>query len=493
MADYKPSSLSYEEMLFTIRQGLRPTQLPKKIIVAGAGMAGLVAASLLKKAGHSVTILEANDRIGGRVYTLRYPFVDDLYLDVGAMRIPNTHHLVLAYLEKFRLPINEFKNTTPQDLIYANGIKTNLRTYWQNPDILKYPVAPHEKGKTAEELLLSAIKPVIDFIQQDPLNNWPVVLKRFDSYSMGDFLRYNPVGASLSPGALEMVEVIIDLEGFLELAFTSILREFLPLLNLNMSYYEVEGGNDRLPKAFIPYLKEDILLGHRMTKIRHHNDGKVTIRATQTTSLRQLEFTADLAIVTVPFSVLSIIDIEPRHTFSHNKYKAIRELHYASSTKIGLQFTHRFWEKEGLRGGKLITDMPIRFAYYPSHLIGSSGSGIILASYTWEDDTLPWDSLPESSRIRHALDNLATVHGNSIYDAFLTGASQSWAHDRFTGGGAFSLFKPSQQTELFPYIYAPEGSVHFAGDHTSTLPAWMEGAIQSGIRVAHEINDLPRR
>lgn len=453
-------------------------------------MSGLVAASLLKAAGHDVTVLEATQRVGGRIFTMREPFMDGMYLDVGAMRIPHTHPLVLEYIKKFRLKVNEFRNTTPQDLIFANGIKINRTIYQQNPDILRYPVAPHEKGKTAEELLTMAIKPVADFINQNPAQNWNIIVREFDRYPMSFFLRYNPVGPSLSPGALESIKVLLGLEGFPELSFPAILRELLPLFSPDIHFYEVEGGNDKLPNAFLPQLKEDLYFGYQMTKIEQ-DPQQVTIHARHTLSQKPLTVSGDLAILTIPFSLLSFVEIVPRQSFSPNKWKAIRELHYVSSTKIGLQFKQRFWEREGLQGGKLMTDLPIRFAAYPSHLIGSSGSGIIMASYTWEDDTLSWDNLKEGDRIRNALDNLAVVHGNQVYEYFLTGASHSWSQYPFSGG-AFSMFKPNQETELFPFIPVPEGRVHFAGDHTSLAPGWIEGAIQSGIRVAREVTDLPR-
>ncbi|RBP95973.1 flavin-dependent amine oxidoreductase [Cytobacillus firmus] len=114
-----------------------------------------------------------------------------------------------------------------------------------------------------------------------------------------------------------------------------------------------------------------------------------------------------------------------------------------------------------------------------------------MASYTWKDDTLSWDNLKEGDRIRNALDNLSVVHGNQVYEYFLTGASHSWSQYPFSGG-AFNMFKPNQETELFPFIPVPKGRVHFAGEHTSTAPGWIEGAIQSGIRVAREVTDLPR-
>lgn len=490
MVFYRDPQLNTEEMLSIIRNGLGISKVQKKIIVVGTGMSGLVAASLLKAAGHDVTVLEATQRVGGRIFTMREPFMDGMYLDVGAMRIPHTHPLVLEYIKKFRLKVNEFRNTTPQDLIFANGIKINRTKYQQNPDILRYPVAPHEKGKTAEELLRMAIKPVADFINQNPAQNWNIIVREFDRYPMSFFLRYNPVGPSLSLGALESIKVLLGLESFPELSFPAILRELLPLFSPDIHFYEVEGGNDKLPNAFLPQLKEDLYFGYQMTKIEQ-DPQQVTIHARHTLSQNPLTVSGDLAVLTIPFSLLSFVEIVPRQSFSPNKWKAIRELHYVSSTKIGLQFKQRFWEREGLQGGKLMTDLPIRFAAYPSHLIGSSGSGIIMASYTWEDDTLSWDNLKEGDRIRNALDNLAVVHGNQVYEYFLTGASHSWSQYPFSGG-AFSMFKPNQETELFPFIPVPEGRVHFAEDHTSTAPGWIEGTIQSGIRAAREVTDLPR-
>ncbi|HEY0727212.1 MAG TPA: FAD-dependent oxidoreductase, partial [Pyrinomonadaceae bacterium] len=80
----------------------------KKVLVLGAGMAGLVATYELTQLGHDVTVLEARTRPGGRVHTLREPFSDGLYAEEGAARIPDNHELTLKYVKQFALPLEPF-------------------------------------------------------------------------------------------------------------------------------------------------------------------------------------------------------------------------------------------------------------------------------------------------------------------------------------------------------------------------------------------------
>lgn len=482
------SILTDQQMIDIIYNGLPKTQAPKNIIVVGAGISGLVTASLLKEAGHNVTILEANERIGGRIFTDRTSFYAGQYMENGAMRIPNIHHLVLSYINKFNLPIEEFINSAPTDLIYINGIRTTQAIYEKNPDILGFPVAPSERGKTAEQLLQYAIKPVVDFINKNPKKNWDIIIKQFDRYSMEYYLKYNPYGKTLSVGAIDMIKVVLGLEGFPELSFTSILREVMILFTPNLKFYEIVGGNDQLPRSFIPQLSENIYFNQKMMRIEQQ-DSKVTIHTIDTKTSIPYSVTGDLVIIAIPYSVLNFVEIVPRDLFSYNKYKAIRQLHYVASTKIGLQFRSRFWEKEGNVGGKMISDLPIRYSYFPSQQIGTSGPGVVLASYTWEDNASLWDSQSEQDQIKYALQGLAVIHGPEVYSEFIKGSSFSWSKNPFSAG-AFAIFKPDQQTEIAPFIPTPEGNIHFAGDHTSTAPGWIQGAIESGIRVSHEVNDL---
>ncbi|WP_192602442.1 flavin monoamine oxidase family protein [Bacillus sp. OAE603] len=479
---------SMDEMLSIIKNGLHKSNSPKNIVILGAGISGLVTASLLKDAGHQITILEANNRIGGRIYTKRAPFINNEYLDLGAMRIPSIHLLTLAYIDKFKLPLNEFINSTPNDLIFTNNVLTNEKNYANKPDSLGYNLAPDEKGKSATDLLKLAIGPVIDFINQDPINNWDVVVNLYDRFSMHEFLRYNPVGMSLSPEAIDLIKTIVGIEGFPELAFTGILREVIVLLTPNLKLYEITGGNDQLPYSFLPQLKNDIILNQRVTQIVQ-SERNVMINTRHEKNKTQHQLICDYVITTIPYSLLNFVNIFPFESISRNKWKVIREIHYTSSTKIGLQFKTRFWEKLGLFGGKITTDLPIKFSYFPSHNLGSNETGVVLASYTWGDDSDIWESMTEEDRISMALNNLSFIFGNLVYSEFIVGYTHSWMEYPFSGG-AFIMYKPDQQKEFGQSISSPEGRIHFAGSHTSSTPGWIQGAIEAGIRTAVEINKI---
>ena len=203
-----------DEALKVIDKGLKKTISPKQIIVVGAGMAGLVSASLLKAAGHDVKIFEANNRVGGRIETVRMEDTG-LYLDVGAMRIPYSHTLTMAYIRKFRLQVRPFINRNETDIIYVNGRKTTLKQYEKDPSILRYPVEMNEVGKTSEELLLLAVQPIINFIKRTQ-KKLGYCCKGFWEILYWTFLKYHPYqyNTYFSPVTIEMIGVLLDLEGF---------------------------------------------------------------------------------------------------------------------------------------------------------------------------------------------------------------------------------------------------------------------------------------
>ena len=440
-------------------------------------MAGLVAASELKRAGHKVILLEAQQRVGGRVHTLREAFSDGLYAEVGAMRIPRSHKLTLAYIKKFGLKTGDFTMGNPQAFYYIGGRKLRAAEANANPELLGFDVVEHERGKTAGLLWAETIKPLVAELEKDVDSAWNVIVERFDEYSTREFLEAH----GWSEGAIEMYGLLENQEALMNSSFLEVFREDYGRFYTDM--VEIEGGMDRLPHAFLPLLVGDIRFGAKMIAMDQSPD-EVTIHF-QTPTGRFKE-SGDYAIITTPFPVLR--HIEALKPFRRTKQRAIRELHYDASAKILFQCRRRFWEQDdGIFGGGTITDLPVRNIYYPDHG-RETGRGVMLASYTWSEDAQRWGSLTPADRVEQALEDIAQIHPQ-ILDEFEVGTSHMWHHDEFAGG-AFALFDPGQQTLLYDEIIAPEGRIYFAGEHTSLHHAWIQGAIESGLRAANEINQI---
>uniref|UniRef100_A0A7N6AES9 Amine oxidase domain-containing protein n=1 Tax=Anabas testudineus TaxID=64144 RepID=A0A7N6AES9_ANATE len=149
----------YKKLLYIVENGLPPTATSHHVVIGGAGVAGLTAAKLLHDAGHKVTILEASGRIGGRVDTYRNE--EGLYAELGAMRIPTTHKIVLDFNEKhLGVTLNEFRIEDNDTFYLVNGKKVKEAKVKSKPDILNYSVLDCEKGKSADKLLQYALKKV---------------------------------------------------------------------------------------------------------------------------------------------------------------------------------------------------------------------------------------------------------------------------------------------------------------------------------------------
>ncbi|NET57428.1 MAG: NAD(P)-binding protein [Symploca sp. SIO2E6] len=489
--------------LDVLEHGLQDTTTKKNVAVIGAGVSGLLAARLLAEAGHKVTVYEANTAVGGRIKTIREPFKWGQTAEAGAMRLPSTYQLVLYLIEKrYFLPVTKFYNydENGNNFIFVNGVKVRRKEYLSNPDCLQWPgLRDDEKGKTAEALWQEATQPLID--QAKTASGWLDVIEQYGDYSVHEFLKQV---AKYSPAAIEFIEVLMNLESRSSL---SLIQQIIEEADHTpgTDYVGIVGGTDRLTNCMaedLKSLKVPIHCNHRLTKIEYTETETVKLSFSGTKS-RPLQWRGgdgiwanpspdaveyDAVVLTIPFPALRFVDIQPLHKFSHNKRKAIRELNYDASTKIFLQFSERFWEtKDGMYGGHTITDLANRFIYYLTPEHEDQKGGIIISSYTWAREAQGWDALTEEERVQNSLNVLAQIHGEYIRDYFVVGTSQSWQLDTFSCGEA-AMFDPGQIQELKYYISEPEGNVYFAGDLTSLKIAWIEGAVESGIRVAQEVN-----
>jgi monoamine oxidase len=347
-----------------------------------------------------------------------------------------------------------------------------------DPDRLGFEVAEHERGRTYSDLWEEATRDLREAVARDEEAAWVEIVRQYDQYSLREFL----VTKGFSEGAIEMYGVMNFVESDMNNAVVEELREDLGRAFEDMQ--EIVGGMDLLPRAFFAQIPDRVRFGAEVHAIDQDPDG-VTVHF-KTEAGRYSE-RGDYAIVAIPFSCLRHVEVLT--PFSREKQKAIRQLNYSASTKILFQVRERIWEDEdGIFGGASVTDLPIRRMNYPTP-DPTTTRGVLLASYTWSQDAARWGAMDEETRLEEALEDVSKIHPR-IREVYEVGASHAWYDDRWANG-AFALFAPEQQTQLQASITAPEGRIHFAGEHCSLYHAWIQGALESGIRAARAIHEAP--
>jgi monoamine oxidase len=460
-----------------------------RVVVVGAGLAGLVAAYELERQGHTVTLLEADPKhVGGRVRTHR--FSDGRYGELGAMRIPKQHDVTRKYVKEFGLRLRRFVQTSPEAYCVARGKKVRQKDAAQLSAAFK--LAPWEHGKSSDALWERAVGEPWKKLTADERADLFAVTPKTQAVRKLDRLSLRQLfeRAGLSDEGIEYLAVTQAEETLFHTAATEVLRdEVLEVYSQDLD--EIEGGMDSLPRAFVDRLKSKPRIGCEVTEIRQNADAGV-VEARFTEAGKICRETGDYLICTVPFSVLDRVKVVP--AFSPEKQRAIRVLHYESATKVLLNCASRFWEQaDGIYGGGTITDLPTGMTYYPSDNAvardpkASAAGAVLLASYTWGMAARRLAFGPEADTVRHVVRHLSAVHPE-LGKPGVVRDSVVWNWDRHRwAGGAFCWFMPGQHSELHRHILEPEGRVILAGEHASLNHSWMQGALESGLRAVRVI------
>jgi monoamine oxidase len=243
--------------------------------------------------------------------------------------------------------------------------------------------------------------------------------------------------------------------------------------------YRIRGGSDVLPRAFAARLADKIRYGAPIVRIER--DAR-QVRVVYLQAGAHTSLTADYLICAVPFSVLRHMEISPR--FSAEKQKAIQQLPYTSVARVFLQTRKRFWVDEGLSGSALTDLSNMVISHRTSNQSGTRG---ILDPYLAGPQARQVMAMKEAERISSTLGIVEKVFPN-IRQHFELGVSKCWDEDEWARG-AYAWFKPGQMTSLLPHVARPEGRVYFAGEHASSKPGWMQGALESGSQAAQAVNN----
>jgi monoamine oxidase len=481
----------------------------KRVIVLGAGMSGLAAAYQLRSRGHDVVVLEARPTPGGRVSTMRKGFKHGQHVEAGAMFIQGHHHTLRRYIELVGLRMTVIEGGGPANLgVYIRGQRID------KPSVptAKFPVALNaDENVGYVGLMMKYLVPGMQQIGNPVDPGWPSgVALSYGDLTLADFFRQQ--GAS--SGAIELMRLgYNDLmgDGIYNIAALAVLRDMavtgtaaahgprhvhlagLPRLGSailgsgdNVSAKDAEsegftldGGTQRLPEALskTAQLAGRIVTGALVTRVEKIRGG---FRVTAKHSGRTKTWDGSSVVCTIPFSVLRHIDIAV--SLSDEKRETIARLPYTSVMREFVQVRTRLWEKLG-SSGTVATDLPIMFIN--NQTITQPGPAGILEAYTAGVHARLRTLMNPRDRMMDTVANLDRVFPG-LAKEMIGYAVKDWTADPFARG-AYCAFEPGQLNRWLDVIARPEQGMHFAGDHTSAMPGWMEGALESGDRAANEV------
>ena len=413
------------------------------------------AADLLRRAGRPVVVLEARERAGGRVMTVRAPFDDGLHAEAGPIRIAGAHQAVLRAVRSFGLTLTPFASSQGSPVVAIQG---------------KPRPAAEVSGEDQAALLDRYIGVLPDDLAEpaataESYARW----RSYDRLSWPEYLR----SRGAPPEAITRMTVGGDAT---DLSALFVLRQFA-MLRRSTQRYKISGGMDLLPRAMASALGNVVRYNAAVVRVTRESPGfRVEYRADQ----RVERVAASRVIFTIPFTTLRNIEIRPR--LSRPKELAIAQLSYYAGTRVLLQARTRFWRSADLSGSAR-TDRATEVWDSTFDQV-TSRRGILGASFGGGVGRTVLNMTPQDS-LTFGIGLVADAFP-AIRAEFEKGFVQRWALDPWSLG-AFPVFKPGEMSTLMPAIARPENGIHFAGEHTSSWTGWMEGALQSGERAAREV------
>lgn len=502
-----------------------------KVAIIGAGEAGLAAAVELRKIGCDITLFEASQRIGGKVYTYYFDRKNNKYGELGEISIPVSHYTTWHYINLFNLETRPFVNNNNNSLLYIRGAKAlNDQKGKQVVKNIhpKFDLSNSDKKKLKEQVDKKFYKKYLEFLTLEERRE---LLEIKDKYSEKieqiDKLSYRKAyeNAGFSEEAISMLGYLDGSKQFFQIGLMEILQRYYTV-DSEFNYY-IKDGMINLPLSLYGALfdeNEKIFNGIDKEKLGNvkakmgtpvegiyssETEDRITIKYAEGEMKKEVLEKFDYVICTIPFQSLKRMDIEPN--FNSRKIRTINEMNYETSGKIYLYLKERFWEmggkSKGIVGGKTFTDIPLVSIYYPSDhsealndKIGSyilkpgaspKESGVLLVSYSWCNEAMLLGNENAELQIRDAIRYIEKIHNLPLHyidDNLIDYKSLIWSDVQYIWG-AGALSKPEDKI-LFSYgAKMPEmnNRVFFAGEHISQKHGTQQGSLQSGMIAANEV------
>ena len=485
-----------------------------RVVILGAGIAGLVAAYEMRALGYECTVLEARERPGGRNFTVRpnttvtfsdgdkqtCSWDDGHYQNFGPARLPSIHPHILGYCRKLGVELQVEVNMSRSAFLQndnANGGKPVVMRQAENDT----------RGHVSELLskCMSAGNLDSDLSKEDRDRMLAFLriygpLDEAGKYTGSDRAGYSKVaGAGEDSGVLSDP---LDMHTLLDEAFWQGML-FDEQFDMQATMFQPVGGMDRIPYAFAKALGDTVQYNSPVTEIRKSAKG-VRIAYTQGGSSKSIE--ADFCICALPLTILKTTP----NDFSPPYKKVIEECRYSSAYKIAWE-SRRFWEQDyNIYGGlEFVTTGPSPI-WFPSAGLFSP-RGILVSGYTDEYNT-DFGKLPLPEKLnasRSSIEKLHPGHGKELEKPIYVSWGKmpynlgSWigsygpGQDRSpgvrlapqTGQATHPAAARTQSNPGYETLIQPDGPIYFSGDHCSHIVGWQEGAAVSSLRAIQLISD----
>jgi monoamine oxidase len=460
-------------------QAAKPSGTSARVVIIGAGLAGLTCAYRLKQAGVDATLYEASARVGGRCWTRRNDFLEGQIAEHGGELIDQGHTSIRHLAQELKLPLDNLLAAEPsgtEAFFYFDGGRysyrdatRDLKSIWKklHRDLSEasYPTLYNQstpRGRVLDQMS------ILDWINESV----PGGVKS----RLGQLL---DVGYTIEYGAESTEQSALNL---LYLLGYNSPGQF-NLFGASNEKYHVRGGNDRIVSTLQYVLGDQIKTGESLIKVKRTAGGAYALTFDRSQGTHVV--VADKVVFALPFSILNTaVDITEAE-FSPLKRKAIKELPMGSNSKLNVGFSQRHWVELGGNGDSF-ADTGYQASWEVSR--GQLGTSGILVNYSGGVHS-------ESFKMGTVADHVAAflAKSNPVFPDLSTfrndrATLDHWGHTTPLVRGSYAYFKPGQYTAFAGIEGMQEGNAHFCGEHTSIdSQGYLNGAVETGERAAAEI------
>ena len=463
-----------------------------RVVVLGGGIAGLASAYELCKLGYTCTLLEARERVGGRNWTVRkgtkIEFTDGftqncvwgegLYQNIGPARLPSVHQTMLGYCKELGVPLEVEVNASRSAFLEAPQLE-------EGKHVENRRVAFDTRGHVSELLAKCINRGALDQeLSKDDRERMIAFLKQYGDLSPDLFYKGSSrAGFKVNPGAADAVGVPHDPLDMHVLLSADLWTELLveDEIDWQATMFQPIGGMDQIPMAFKKKLGSTIRSRAEVVQIRQNESGvKVVYR--DLASGKHETISADYCICALPLTILRKIDTD----FAPQMKAAIGACVYDSAYKIPWE-SRRFWEQESnIYGGISFLRQTVQTVWYPSASLFSE-TGVVCSGYGIENGS-DFGKLPTvEAKLAASRRSIELLHPgrsqelkNPIY--------MSWGQIPYNLGSWVSGAERGAPPGYEVWTQ-PQGRVYLAGDHTSHIVGWQEGAAVSAHRAVKLIGE----